>query len=54
MLPVKPFNDALLAAFTTADAGLPWRDHLVLLLWGCGRGGGGGAAVQVGPAAGVT
>lgn len=34
VLPVKPFNDALLAAFTTADAGLPWRDYLVLLLWG--------------------
>ncbi|GAB2799075.1 ABC transporter permease [Streptomyces chlorus] len=33
-LPVKPFNDALLRAFTTDHAGLPWRDLGVLLLWG--------------------
>ncbi|MBV7699725.1 hypothetical protein [Streptomyces sp. TRM70350] len=32
VLPVKPFNDALSAAFTTADAGPPWRDCLVLSL----------------------
>ncbi|MFJ9867674.1 ABC transporter permease [Streptomyces sp. NPDC101165] len=41
-LPVKPFNDALLRAFTTDHAGLPWRDHAVLLLWGVA-----GAAVAV-------
>ncbi|MFI1368402.1 hypothetical protein [Streptomyces griseochromogenes] len=41
-LPVKPFNDALLRAFTTNHAGLPWRDHGVLLLWGVA-----GAAVAV-------
>ncbi|MEU9479220.1 ABC transporter permease [Streptomyces sp. NPDC048191] len=41
-LPVKPFNDALLRAFTTHQAGLPWRDHGVLLLWGAA-----GAAVAV-------
>ncbi|WP_308019919.1 ABC transporter permease [Streptomyces sp. SP2-10] len=33
-LPVRPFNDALLGAFTTHGAGLPWRDLGVLLLWG--------------------
>ncbi|WP_079071807.1 ABC transporter permease [Streptomyces yokosukanensis] len=33
-LPVKPFNDALLRAFTTDQGGLPWRDYGVLLLWG--------------------
>lgn len=33
-LPVKPFNDALLAAFTDADAGFAWRDCGVLLVWG--------------------
>lgn len=41
-LPVKPFNDALLGAFTTDHAGLPWRDFAVLLLWGVA-----GAAVAV-------
>ncbi|PAU46271.1 ABC transporter permease [Streptomyces albireticuli] len=34
VLPVKPFNDALLRAFTTDHTGLPWRDLGVLLLWG--------------------
>jgi len=34
LLPVKPFNDALLTAFTAEHAGLPWRSHAVLLLWG--------------------
>jgi ABC-2 type transport system permease protein len=33
-LPVKPFNDALLRAFTADHTGLPWRDLGVLLLWG--------------------
>ncbi|MGW3566195.1 ABC transporter permease [Streptomyces sp. NPDC000941] len=33
-LPVKPFNDALLRAFTTDHTGLPWRPYGVLLLWG--------------------
>lgn len=41
-LPVKPFNDALLRAFTTDHPGLPWRDYGVLLLWGAA-----GAAVAV-------
>ncbi|MFD8378760.1 ABC transporter permease [Streptomyces sp. NPDC059679] len=41
-LPVKPFNDALLRAFTTDHTGLPWRDYGVLLLWGVA-----GAAVAV-------
>lgn len=41
-LPVKPFNDALLRAFTTDQAGLPWREFGVLLLWGVA-----GAAVAV-------
>ncbi|MEU6556966.1 ABC transporter permease [Streptomyces sp. NPDC046915] len=41
-LPVKPFNDALLRAFTTHHAGLPWQDYGVLLLWGAA-----GAAVAV-------
>lgn len=33
-LPVKPFNDALLAAFTSTDASFAWGDYGVLLLWG--------------------
>ncbi|MFD9905388.1 ABC transporter permease [Streptomyces sp. NPDC059063] len=33
-LPVKPFNDALLAAFTNADTGPAWQDYGTLLLWG--------------------
>ncbi|MFI8091355.1 ABC transporter permease [Streptomyces sp. NPDC086080] len=33
-LPVQPFNDALLGAFTTEHAGLPWQDLAVLFLWG--------------------
>ncbi len=32
LLPVKPFNDAMLAAFT-GDAGLHWKQHGVLLAW---------------------
>lgn len=34
VLPVKPFNDALLAAFTTDGAGPPWKHYGVLLAWG--------------------
>jgi ABC-2 type transport system permease protein len=41
-LPVEPFNDALLHAFTTGHTGIPWRDYGVLLLWGTA-----GAAVAV-------
>ncbi|MFE5873500.1 ABC transporter permease [Streptomyces roseifaciens] len=33
-LPVKPFNDALLRAFTTDHTDRPWRDLGALLLWG--------------------
>ncbi|MET7747882.1 ABC transporter permease [Micromonospora sp. NPDC005367] len=33
LLPVKPFNDALLSAFTTGD-GLHWKQHGILLAWG--------------------
>jgi ABC-2 type transport system permease protein len=33
VLPVRPFNDALLAAFGT-DSGIPWRNLGVLLFWG--------------------
>ncbi|MGW4495298.1 ABC transporter permease [Streptomyces sp. NPDC004376] len=33
-LPVKPFNDALLHAFTPGPATLPWSDFGVLALWG--------------------
>ena len=32
-LPVRPFNDALLAGFS-ADSGIPWRNLGVLLCWG--------------------
>lgn len=32
-LPVKPFNDAILSAFTS-DAGLHWKQQGVLLAWG--------------------
>jgi len=35
-LPVKPFNDAVLAAFTHPGAGLHWQQHGVLLAWGLG------------------
>jgi ABC-2 type transport system permease protein len=34
VLPVKPFNDALLGAFATGSAGFPWKDYAVLLVWG--------------------
>ncbi|MEU4150355.1 ABC transporter permease [Streptomyces sp. NPDC026659] len=33
-LPVKPFNDALLHAFTPGHTGLPWGDYGVLAAWG--------------------
>jgi ABC-2 type transport system permease protein len=33
-LPVKPFNDALLGAFTAQQQGVPWREFAVLLAWG--------------------
>lgn len=35
-LPVKPFNDAVLGAFTRPDAGLHWQHQGVLLAWGVG------------------
>jgi ABC-2 type transport system permease protein len=34
LLPVKPFNDALLSAFTSGHGGFPWHDLAVLLMWG--------------------
>jgi ABC-2 type transport system permease protein len=35
-LPVKPFNDAVLGAFTNPHAGLHWQHQGVLLAWGVG------------------
>lgn len=52
VLPVRPFNEALLEAFG-AQTGFAWKSLGVLLVWGGGRGGRRRPAVPLGTTAGV-